>query len=80
MKQEIPARVLAFERAATMVGGVSELARRLNVAERQLDYWMRDIDTPPDTMFFDVMNIIIENAGERVARNQAGLIQFAWPR
>ena len=69
MKQPIPARVLAFERAATMVGGVSELARRLNVAERQLDYWMRDIGSPPDTMLFDVMNIIIENAGGRIACN-----------
>jgi hypothetical protein len=52
-----------------MVGGVPELARRLNVAERQLDYWMREIGTPPDTMFFDVMDIIIENAGERVTGN-----------
>jgi hypothetical protein len=70
MRQQIPARALAFERAATtMVGGVPELARRLNVAERQLDYWMREIGRAPDTMFFDVMNIIIENAGERVACN-----------
>jgi hypothetical protein len=42
MRQQIPARALVFERAATMVGGVPELARRLNVAERQLDYWMRE--------------------------------------
>jgi hypothetical protein len=69
MRQQTPARALAIERAATMIGGVPELARRLNVAERQLDYWMRDIGSPPDTMFFDVMNIIIENAGKRVASN-----------
>lgn len=69
MRQQIPARADAIERAAAMVGGVPELARRLNVAERQLDYWMREIGTPPDTMFFDVMNVIIENAGERVACN-----------
>jgi hypothetical protein len=30
---------------------IQELARRLSVAERQLDYWMRDIGPPP---FFDV--------------------------
>lgn len=64
MTQQIPARAAALERAATMVGGVPELARRLNVAERQLDYWMRDIGSPPDTVFFDVMNIIIENASQ----------------
>jgi hypothetical protein len=46
MKQQIPARVLAFEHAATMVDGVSELSRRLSVAERQLDYWLRDIGSP----------------------------------
>ena len=68
MNQQVPTRTLAFERAATMVGGVPELARQLNVAESQLDYWMRDIGSPPDTTFFDVLNIIIENAGERVAR------------
>ena len=68
MKQQIPTRTLAFERAATMVGGVPELARQLNVAERQLNYWMRDIGSPPDTTFFDVLNIIIENAGDRVGQ------------
>ena len=67
MTEEIPARTLAFGRAAIMVGGVTQLARRLRVPERQLDYWMRDIGTPPDTMFFDVINIIIENAGQRGA-------------
>jgi len=37
------------------------------VPERQLDYWMRDIGTLPDTMFFDVIDIIIEHAGKRTA-------------
>lgn len=66
MRLHIPARAPAFRRAATMVGGAPELARRLNVSQHQLDYWMREIGTPPDTMFFDVLSIIIENAGERV--------------
>ena len=65
MRQELPARALAIKRAATIVGGLSELAQRLNVAERQLDYWLRDIGTLPDTVFFDVIDIIIERAGTR---------------
>lgn len=66
MRQHVSARAPAFRRAATMVGGAPELARRLNVSADQLDYWMQDMGTPPDTMFFDVLSIIIENAGERV--------------
>jgi hypothetical protein len=58
-------RVLALERAAAMVGGHAELAQRLKVPQRQVDYWIREVGTPPDTVFFDVLGIIIENAGAR---------------
>lgn len=46
-----------------MVGGHAELAQRLKVPQRQVDYWIRQIGTPPDTVFFDVLDIIIQNAG-----------------
>ena len=65
MKSQLPARALAIRRAATIVGGLAQLAERLNVPERQLHYWTRDIGTPPDTVFFDVIDIIIESAGIR---------------
>ena len=64
METELPARALAIRRAASMMGGLDRLAERLNLPERQLDYWMRDIGTPPDTVFFDVIAIIIEQAGK----------------
>jgi hypothetical protein len=67
MQEHIPARALAIRRAATVVGGLGKLAERLNVSERQLDYWLRDIGMPPDTVFFDVIEIIIESAGRRPA-------------
>ena len=60
-----PTRALAIRRAAAMMGGLERLAQRLNVPERQLEYWMRDIGTPPDTLFFDIIDIIIESAGAR---------------
>jgi hypothetical protein len=65
METEQAARALAIRRAATMVGGLEALASRLKLPERQLDYWMRNIGTPPDTVFFDVIDIIIERAGKR---------------
>lgn len=67
MTSQHPARALAIRRAATMMGGLEQLAQRLNVSERQLEYWMRDIGTPPDTLFFDVIDIIIESAGTRAS-------------
>jgi hypothetical protein len=59
--QTLP-RAQAIQRAATLVGGVGPLAQRLNVPETQLDYWMRDIGRPPDSVFFDVIGVIIDSA------------------
>jgi hypothetical protein len=64
MKNDQVARAHAIRRAANMVGGLEALAERLKLSARQLDYWMRDIGTPPDTIFFDVIDIIIERAGQ----------------
>ena len=62
MRQQLLPRAEAIERAAAILGGLGPLARRLNVPERQLAYWMRDMGTPPDTVFFDVIDVIIESA------------------
>jgi hypothetical protein len=61
--QSIPVlpRAEAIQRAAQIVGGLAPLAERLNIPERQLDYWVRDIGTPPDTVFFDVIDVIIDS-------------------
>lgn len=61
--QQLLPRAAAIQRAATIMGGLGPLAQRLNVSERQLDYWMRDIGTPPDTVFFDVIDVIIDSVG-----------------
>lgn len=62
MQRQILPRAAAIQRAAAIVGGVGPLAKRLNVPERQLDYWMREMGTPPDTVFFDVIGVIIDSA------------------
>jgi hypothetical protein len=38
---------------------------RLKVSQPQLDYWIGEIDTPPRTVFFAAIGIIIENAGAK---------------
>jgi hypothetical protein len=74
MTPQRPARGLAIKRAATIVGGLGQLAQRLSLPERQLDYWVRDIGTPPDSVFFDVIDIIIESAGAR----RSELVEPGW--
>lgn len=58
---QLMSRAAAIQRAATIMGGLGPLAERLKISERQLDYWMRDIGTPPDTVFFDVIDVIIDS-------------------
>jgi len=60
---QILPRAAAIQRAAMIMGGLAPLAERLGVSERQLDYWIRDIGTPPDTVFFDVIDVIIDSTG-----------------
>jgi hypothetical protein len=62
-QHRLPARAATLQRAAALVGGYAELAARLKVSQRQLDYWIEEISTPPHTVFFDAIDIIIENAG-----------------
>jgi hypothetical protein len=65
MKPQLPKRAHAIRRAVSILGGTKELAERLKVPERQVDYWIQEIVTPPDSVFFDVIDIIIESAGAR---------------
>jgi hypothetical protein len=64
-QHRLPARAATLQRAAALVWGYAELAARLKVSQRQLDYWIEEISTstPPHTVFFDAIDIIIENAG-----------------
>ena len=64
MNQQVP-RAMVLGRAAAMLGGVPQLARRLNVEEQALEYWLRDIGSPPDRTFFDAIDVIIESAGSQ---------------
>ena len=58
----LPDHAATLERAAASVGGYAELAARLKVSQRQLEYWIGEEETPPHTVFLDAIDIIIENA------------------
>ena len=60
---QILPRAAAIQRAAVIMGGVGPLAERLKVSASQLDYWMQDIGRPPDSVFFDIIDVIIDAAG-----------------
>jgi hypothetical protein len=63
LQLRLPDYAATLRRAAALVGGYPELAARLKVSQPQLDYWIGEIDTPPRTVFFNAIGIIIENAG-----------------
>ena len=59
----LPDHAATLKRAADLVGGYPELAVRLKVSQGQLHYWIGEIGTPPHSVFFDAIDIIVENAG-----------------
>ena len=77
MKTDTNTRALAIRRAAAVIGGLAPLALHLKVPERQLEYWMRSIGTPPDTVFFDLMELIIQRAGWRSGERPEGVYRTA---
>jgi hypothetical protein len=62
-QHQLPDYLATVERAAALVGGSAELAARLKVSARQLEYWIDEIGTLPHTVFLNAIGIIIENAG-----------------
>ena len=62
-QHRLPDYLATVERAAALVGGYAELAARLKVSVRQLEYWIDEIATLPHTVFSNAIGIIIENAG-----------------
>jgi hypothetical protein len=67
----LPDHAATLKRPAALVGGYPELAARLKVSQPQVDYWICEIGMPPRTIFFDAIDIIIQNAG--ASRSEAVL-------
>jgi hypothetical protein len=59
----LPDHAGTLKRAAALIGGYPKLAARFKASQRQLDYWIGQIGTPPHTVFLHAIDIIIENAG-----------------
>jgi DNA-binding transcriptional regulator YdaS (Cro superfamily) len=53
--------IRALKRAAELVGGEEELARRLRVAPALLEAWTRGVLSPPDDIFLKTADIVSEH-------------------
>ena len=58
--KQVGRRVLA--RAAAKVGGVAELAARLDISQRVLQYYIADREPVPDALFLRAIDVILEDA------------------
>jgi hypothetical protein len=55
---DVYARTL--RRAANMVGGIDELAARLNVSREDLVHWTQGTRRAPPTVFLQAVDIVLE--------------------
>ena len=58
--KQVGRRVLA--RAAAKVGGVAELAARLDIGQRVLQYYIAGREPVPDALFLRAIDVILEDA------------------
>jgi DNA-binding transcriptional regulator YdaS (Cro superfamily) len=50
-----------LKRAAEIIGGEEELARRLIVTPSHLELWIRGLESPPVDVFLKAVDIVTEN-------------------
>jgi len=82
MEGELKARLL--RRACDIAGGRERLASRLNVEMHALEFWMSGRATPPERVFLNVVDMVLEDDIARAAqdrrRNAVQRTVFgAWP-
>jgi hypothetical protein len=57
---------VAVARAVQVVGGLERLSHRLRVPVAELMRWVQGESTPPDGIFLQVIDVLIEHSGQRV--------------
>jgi len=60
----------ALERAITIAGGAKELRRRFNLADHQLEFWLRGRAGIPDSVFDAAVDLILEDDIARAAQDR----------
>ena len=53
-----------LQRAATLLGGPSQLAERLNVTPETMDLWMRGLARMPDRKLLELAAVLDELSGD----------------
>ena len=62
--------VRTLKRAAELIGGEEQLARRLKVAPNHLTLWIRGAVSPPGDVFLGAAEIVNEHELQRLAAKQ----------
>jgi hypothetical protein len=60
----------ALERAITIAGGAQALRRRFNLADHQLEFWLRGRARVPDDVFDAAVDLILEDDIARAAQDR----------
>jgi hypothetical protein len=53
----------ALHRACLILGGIQQLAKRLEVAESELQRWLAGEQEPPQRVFLESVEIVLLHAG-----------------
>jgi DNA-binding transcriptional regulator YdaS (Cro superfamily) len=71
--------IRTLKRAAEIVGGEEELARRLKVAPRHLTLWICGAVSPPGDVFLQAADIVTEQDLQQLATKQGPAPQASTP-
>jgi transcriptional regulator with XRE-family HTH domain len=63
--------IRTLKRAAELIGGEEELARRLKVAPNHLTLWIRGVVAPPGDIFLKAAEIVSEDELKQLAAKHA---------
>jgi ribosome-binding protein aMBF1 (putative translation factor) len=53
----------AIHRACLVLGGMQQLARRLDVSTKDVERWLRGEETPPEKVFLEAVEVILLQLG-----------------
>jgi DNA-binding transcriptional regulator YdaS (Cro superfamily) len=57
-----------LQRAAEIMGGEEALARHLGIAPSHLALWIRGVASPPDRVFLEAVDIVLEREIPKAAQ------------
>jgi DNA-binding transcriptional regulator YiaG len=65
MHPESSVQTRTLRRAADTLGGVGELAARLNTSDEDVRRWIQGMDRPPQVAFLKALDIVARGSGRQ---------------